>query len=154
MPSSLLIPIILVTATAALLWLGARPLRDWLRRREVEQARESFRLQREVLEAKFFELASTSGKPRDVRWHCEWLDQVTFARNRKTGLLAAFASVNIRFEAIEGGDMEDVAAVGEFRDAVAVFHYESGHWGTGGKALFSMNPADALVHLKSQFEPV
>ena len=33
--------------------------------------------------------------------------------------------------------MEDVAAVGNIRDAAAVFHYQNGNWGTGGRALFN-----------------
>ena len=50
--------------------------------------------------------------------------------------------------------MEDVAAVATVRDAAAVFHFHQGAWGTGGKALFNMNPQDALVKLVAQFEPV
>ena len=63
-------------------------------------------------------------------------------------------AVNIRFEAIEGGEMEDVAAVGNIRDAAAVFHYQNGTWGTGGRALFNMNPKDAIERLQKQFAPV
>ena len=70
------------------------------------------------------------------------------------GILTAFVGINIRFEAIEGGEMEGVAAVGTIRDAVAVFHFHQGSWGTGGKALFNMNPQDALVRLESQFRPI
>jgi hypothetical protein len=69
-------------------------------------------------------------------------------------LLTAFVAVNIRFEAIEGGDMEGVEAVGILRDAAAVFHYRKGLWGTGGRALFNMNPEDALERLVGQFEPI
>ena len=62
--------------------------------------------------------------------------------------------INIRFEAIEGGDMEGLAAVDTVRDAVALFHFHQGSWGTGGKALFNMNPQDALEKLVAQFEPI
>ena len=108
-----------------------------------------------MLEAKFFDVAAATGKPRGLRWvDCDWLEEVTYARDRQTGLLTAFVAVNIRFEAIEGGDMEDVAAVGNIRDAAAVFHYERGNWGTGGRALFNMSPGDAIKRLEGQFEPV
>ena len=50
--------------------------------------------------------------------------------------------------------MEDVEAVGTVRDAVAVFHFHQGSWGTGGKALFNMSPRDVLEKLVAQFEPV
>lgn len=142
----------LLVAAAVLL---RKPLKAWRERHEAEQARGNFRHQREVLEAKFFDLAAASGKPRGLRWvDCDWLQSVTFARDRQTGLLTAFVAVNIRFEAIEGGDMEGVAAVGSIRDAAAVFHYQNGTWGTGGRALFNMNPEDALERLQAQFERV
>lgn len=135
-----------------LLW---KPVRVWRQRREAERGIRQFRLQREILEARFFDLAARLGKPRDLRWiECDWLDSVTFARDSKSGLLTAFVGVNIRFEAVEGGDMEGVAAVSNIRDAAAVFHYQFGRWGTGGRALFNMNPADALVRLQGQYVPV
>ena len=140
---------------ATALVLLRKPFKVWREGREAQQARVDFRRHRERLEAKFFDLAAATGKPRGLRWiDCDWLEAVTFARDRQTGLLTAFVAVNIRFEAIEGGDMEEVAAVGNIRDAAAVFHYERGAWGTGGRALFNMNPADAIERLRAQFEPV
>jgi hypothetical protein len=131
------------------------PLAAWWKRREANQAIRLFRTQREMLEARFFDMARSIGKPRGLTWvDCEWFDNVTFARDKRSGFLTAFVGINIRFEAIEGGDMEDVAAVGTIRDAVALFHFHRGSWGTGGKALFNMNPQDALQKLVAQFEPV
>ncbi|MCA8995849.1 MAG: hypothetical protein KDA80_02660 [Planctomycetaceae bacterium] len=121
----------------------------------VRGAISQFRLRREMLEAKFFDLASQLGKPRGLRWkHCEWKEEVRFARDLETDLLTAFVGVEIHFEAIEGGDMEDIEAVGHFREASAVFHWQNGNWGTGGKALFNMPPAMAVDRLQGQFEPV
>ncbi|MGQ0636463.1 MAG: hypothetical protein ACT4QC_17765 [Planctomycetaceae bacterium] len=144
-----------VVAVGLIAWLGRRPVRAWWQRREIRQAVLDFRRHRETLEAKFFDLAAASGKPRGLRWvDIDWLDLVTYGRDRQTGLLTAFAAINIRFEAVEGGDMEGVAAVDNIRDGAAVFHYQRGQWGTGGRALFNMNPADALVRLEGQYEPV
>ncbi len=144
----------LFAAVIALLVAG-KPLLRWLQRKEARQAFEQFRVQREQLEAKFFDLASRLGKPRELRWlDCDWQSGVTFGRDVQTGMLTAFVAVNIRFEAVEGGDMEFVEAVGLLRDAAAVFHYQNGRWGTGGRALFNMNPADALNRLADQYEPV
>jgi hypothetical protein len=151
---------ILLGSTAAILLVIAvvllrQPVRAWRNRREADRGRREFRRQREVLEAKFFDLAAASGKPRGLRWaDCDWLDTVTFARDRQTGLLTAFVAVNISFEAVEGSDMENVAAVSNIRDAAAVFHYRHGRWGTGGRALFNMNPNDALERFLGQFEPL
>ena len=145
---------ILIVAVVLILVVG-QPLLKALQKREAETAIRNFRTQREQLEAKFFDIASRLGKPRDLRWlDCDWQDRVTFGREVESGLLTAFAAVEIRFEAVEGGDMEDVAAVSTVRDAAALFHYKDGMWGTGGRALFNMNPADALERLNDQYEPI
>ena len=138
------------------LWIGWKPLLGAVRRRDIKRALHSFKRQREMLEAKFLTMASALGKPRGLRWlDCQWQDNsVTFARDRQTGLITAFAGVNIRFEAIEGGDMEDVAAVGTVRDACALFHYQGGHWGTGGRALFNLDPKMAIERFGDQYEPL
>ena len=135
--------------------LAGRPLLRKLQRRQAERAIDLFRLQREQLEAKFFDLARVQGRPRDLRWlDCDWQSGVTFGRDVESGMLTAFVSVYISFEAVEGGDMEDVEAVGLLRDAAALFHFTNGCWGTGGRALFNMNPSDALQRLTDQYEPV
>ncbi len=125
------------------------------RQRDAEQALIKFRHQREMLEAKFFTMAGSLGKPRGLRWlDCQWQNQVKFVRDKKSGLITAFASVNISFEAIAGGDMEDVAAVGTVREACALFHYQTGSWGTGGRALFNLDPQMAVERFKDQYEPI
>jgi len=135
--------------------LAGRPLLAALQKREATRAFEIFGTQREQLEAKFFDMASRLGKPRGLRWiECDWQPDVCCGRDRQTGMLTAFLAVNIRFEAVEGGDMEDVAAVGTVREAAALFHFRNGQWGTGGRALFNMNPSDALTRLEDQYEVV
>ncbi len=62
--------------------------------------------------------------------------------------------MNIAFEAVEGGDMENVAAVSTIRDASAVFQWNNGRWETSGRALFNMNPADAASRLGASYETV
>lgn len=154
MDTVLIIGSVFVALIVALLLCG-RPLLRWLQKKHALQAYEQFRVQREQLEAKFFDLASRLGKPRDLRWlDCDWQSEVTFGRDVQNGMLTAFVAVNIRFEAVEGGDMEFVEAVGLLRDAAALFHFQNGCWGTGGRALFNMNPDDALNRLADQYEPV
>jgi len=63
-------------------------------------------------------------------------------------------AVTIQFEAIEGSDMEGLPAVGNLRNASAVFFFQKGHWLTVGKAVFNMNPDEALAHFKNQYERV
>jgi hypothetical protein len=138
-----------------LLTLVWRPLRRLGREMHAERARESFRLQRERLEAKFFDAAAASGKPRGLHWkECSFENPVELARDRRSGQLIALVSVAIAFEAVAGGPMEGVEAVGNLRNATAVFVFERGHWTTHGKAIFNMNPDEALRHFQQQYERV
>ena len=133
---------------------------DWWRRLRGErvspaQARAHFEEHRADLERAFFEAASTSGKPRGLRWQAlEWEPGVELAREKETGKLAGLVGVNISFEAVEGGDMEDVAAVGLLRNATAVFFLHRGVWRTTGKVIMNLNPDEAIRHFGGQYERV
>lgn len=122
---------------------------EWVR------AERQFNEDRSELQALFFQLASASGKPRGLMWtRTDWKEDTAFARDLQTGLLTAFVGVEISFTAIPGGEMEDVEAVSQIRNASAVFHYQKGRWGTGGKALFNLSPNDAVERLTGQFAPI
>ncbi|HKI38077.1 MAG TPA: hypothetical protein VKA46_39855 [Gemmataceae bacterium] len=143
----LLLPVVLLA--------GIFLLFRWRRgsRRPVAELQKRFLQQREHLEAAFHAAAVASGKPRGLRWkNCEWESEVAFARERQTGRLAALVAVTISFEAIEGSDMEGVEAVGNLRNASAVFFYDGGRWRTTGKAIFNLNPGEAIEHFKGQYE--
>lgn len=120
-----------------------------------EKARAEFRRQRERLEVEFFRAAATSGKPRGLRWTgCQWEDGVELARDKQTGQLLALVGVTISFEAVEGGDMEGLPAVGNLRNATAVFVHHAGQWQTGGRTLFNLNPDEAIRHFGGRYERV
>ena len=143
---------VVVVIIASLAW---RPLRARLRQRELAQARKHFHRHREHLEARFLQRASQSGMPRGLEWvHCDFEDDVVYARNRRTGEISAFVGVTIGFEAIEGGGMEDVEAVGNLRAATAVFRVERGTWQTDGRAIFNLNPSEAVAHYEANLELV
>jgi hypothetical protein len=146
------------------IWLGAAAagslllilLLEIVRRhykKALSLARSRFLQAREHLEADFFTAASRSGKPRGLRWkNCEWDSDVVFARDRHNRQLIALVGVTISFEAIEGGDMEGVAAVGNLRNASGVFFLEGGRWRTVGKVVFNLNPGETLAHFQQQYE--
>ena len=135
---------------AAASFFAIRPLRRRRQLAEFERAQRDFHRVRERLEAKFFQLAAASGKPRGLRWtNCDFDDGVTYARDRKTAALCAFVSVTISFEAIEGGGMEEVEAVSNLRAAVALFRYDNGRWDTDGRALFNLNPTEAIAYYRN-----
>jgi hypothetical protein len=127
----------------------------WLRGDRVGKAREQFASQRAELEGAFFRAASSSGKPRGLRWKAlEWEPGVAFAREKGTGKLAALVGVTVQFEAVEGSDMEGLPAVGNLRNASAVFFYHRGRWHTTGKALFNLNPDEVVARFANQYERV
>ncbi len=144
-----------VAVVLVVFWLAWRPLRHWGGQVQVERARELFLLQRERLEHGFRPAAAATGKPRGLRWvECTFGDEVAFARDRASKQLVALVPVTVRFEAVAGSDMEGLPAVGNLRTASAVFFFQRGQWQTAGKAVFNMNPQEALHHFRNQYEPV
>jgi hypothetical protein len=120
---------------------------------QVHRAQEMFKLQRERLEAEFLRAAAATGKPRGLRWKdCQWESGVEFVRERRGGQIAALVGVTVRFEAVQGSDMEGLPAVGNLRNASAVFFFHRGQWHTVGKAVFNMNPDEAVAHFKNQYD--
>jgi hypothetical protein len=143
---------IFLALAALLVW---RPYR--LRRKEAQfaRARQDFHRLRERLEVKFFALASQGGKPRGLEWTgCEFEDAVVYARDRRNGQLSAFVGVTISFAAVPGGEMDEVEAVGDLRAATAVFRLDHRCWNTDGRAIFNLNPAEAVRFFQENLELV
>ena len=114
----------------------------------------AFEKNQNSLKPQFFEKAAAVGIPRGLRWvRCDWLPDKVLLRDRATGQISLLVSVNLSFEAIEGGDMEDVKAVGLVRDACAVFQLTPNGWEASGRALFNMNPTEAVRKLESSYQP-
>ena len=119
------------------------------------RARKRFRQQRERLEARFFDLAAASGKPRGLRWtDIDFEDAVCFARDCEQGHLLALVAATISFEAVEGGGMEEVEAVGNLRAATALFHLEGKWWNTQGRVFFNLEPNEAISRFEGRMEQV
>lgn len=132
-------------ALAALGWLA----RGWWGRRShtkrADRARATLPAEREQLERKFLQAANATGKPRGLRWvECNFQEGALFAYDRTNGDICALRGVTIRFEAIEGGGMEEVEAVGNLRYATAVFNYRKNIWTTDGRAVFNLSPQETL----------
>ena len=107
------------------------------------------------LEADFLTAAGATGKPRGLRWkQCQLSGNPLFAVDRANAELIAMIGVTVSFEAIEGGGMEDVEAVGNLRSATAVFHHRGGRWTTDGRVVFNLEPAQALERFGDSLEPV
>lgn len=121
----------------------------------LDQRRLVFMENRESLQQQYFEQVSTSGKPRGLEWvHCEFESEVIFARDRHHGQMRALVGVTIQFEAVEGGDMEEVEAVGNLRAGTAVFLHDGEQWFTDGRILYNLDPDQALAHFADELEVV
>lgn len=120
-----------------------------------EKLMSQFERNRQSLQQEYFERASSTGLPRGLSWKkCDWLPSYVLLLDRTTKQPNLLVSVNLHFEAIVGGDMEDVAAVGNVRDASAVFQWQNKTWTTTGRTLFNMNPEEARDRLAMSYEPL
>lgn len=116
-------------------------------------ALEKFTRQRDDLRQAFFLAAGASGKPRGLIWKSiDWHEGVTLVREKRTRRLAALVGVTIAFEAVAGGDMEGVAAVGNLRHGSATFFYHRGDW-HAGKTIFNLLP-DEVVARFAEYERI
>lgn len=133
--------------------LALRPIRLARAAERLSRAQRDFHRQREQLEAKFFDRAAASGKPRGLRWtDIHFYDDVLYARERRTGILKALVAIEVSFEAIEGGGMEEVEAVSRVRAATAEFLYDEGRWVTDGRVYFNLLPSATVKYLGSDLE--
>lgn len=141
--------IVLGTVLAVGVAVLCKILLDGRKGANAEKAQQLFRQRREWLEAHFYSIASASGKPRGLSWaNCDFSNEVSFAREPGTNQLRAFVAVTISFEAIEGGGMEHVEAVGNLRAATSVFEFDGRQWSTQGRVIFNLEPQEAIVHFQ------
>lgn len=146
--------VVLFAAALAAAWLLGRPRQLSPDERDQRQ-RDEFRRERERLEAQFFDAAARRGIPRGLAWvRCDFANEVAYARDRTSGDLWALVSVTIGFEAVEGGGMEEVEAVGNLRAATSVFRHDGTRWTTDGRAVMNLNPAQTIVHFATELEPM
>ncbi len=119
------------------------------------EARRLFEGHRGELAPAFLAAAAATGKPRGLRWSgLEWEPALELGRDRSSGEMIALAGVVLSFEAVEGGEMEGVEAVGNLRNASALFVLRGGRWLATGKAMFNLNPDEVLTRFAGQYERV
>lgn len=113
----------------------------------------AFEQHRDELHRNYFLVASSSGLPRGLTWKgCDWLSAFVILRDNTTGEINRLAAVNLTFEAIEGGDMENVKAVSTIREACAVFQWDGRRWVPSGRTLFNMDPSTASQKFGEAYE--
>jgi hypothetical protein len=137
----ILLAIVAVAAAVALLGRRRIAIKDEQRRSAIPL----FAAQCGELSARFLKAASATGKPRGLRWKAVELNGAPLFATDPSGVLYALAGATISFEAVEGGAMEDVEAVGNLRSATAVFVHRNGEWTTDGRVIFNLEPAEAIA---------
>ena len=138
-----------------LAWLAWAILRPTLFARRIQRALRQFVRDRDSLEAAFFKAAAASGKPRGLKWtQCAFQQGVVLARDRANGQFVGLVGVTIGFEAIDGGGMEDVEAVGNLRAATAVFTHDGRKWTTQGRAVFNLEPREVVGRYKASLDAI
>ncbi|MGD9633323.1 MAG: hypothetical protein AB7G28_09330 [Pirellulales bacterium] len=147
-----------IVVIVALIGFAVYAWRIWQRgrrRMEVERATADFLRQKLKLQDDFRAAANVTGIPRGLRWKsCEFFDPFRLARDKANGALVGLVGLTIAFEAIEGGGMEDVEAVGNLRAATAVFSWSGFDWTTNGKAIFNLEPDQVLERYANDLTPV
>jgi hypothetical protein len=151
-------PVVLVAlGIVALAILTIAVWKRWRRARALSRKRRAvgeFDVGRPGLEGEFLAAAAATGKPRGLRWTgCRLDGTPTFAVDRTIGELFALVGATVSFEAIEGGDMEDVAAVSNLRAATAVFVHRDGRWTTDGRVVFNLDPPATVNHYRESLAP-
>jgi len=141
-------------ALLAILTLLWRPLRIVARNAQFARARRYFRPQREHLEAKFVQLASTRAVASAQHWFdCDFDDEVAYVRSRATGVLSAFVAVTVASDNWDESPGSG-GAVGNLRVGTAVFRFDRGHWDTDGKAILDLIPSEAIRCYRDDLEMV
>jgi hypothetical protein len=147
---------LILIVLAAVAWFAWTALRGAIFRRMVEMARRDFVTHHATYEEQFLAAAAASGKPRGLRWtQCRFHDAPALTVwDKATRELVNLVSVTISFEAIEGGGMEKVEAVGDLRCATAVFTWTGRVWTTQGRAIFNLEPQEVLERYRDSLELV
>lgn len=135
--------------------MAIKPIRERRQADRLARCCRDFHRQREQLEAKFIQRAAATGKPRGLRWvDVDFDDDVFYARDRRSRGLKALVAIEVAFEAIEGGGMEEVEAVSNIRAATAEFLHDGTRWATEGRVYFNLLPDAAVKYLSNDLELV
>jgi hypothetical protein len=139
--------LIVAIALAVVLVIGWYKWRQAQQQRLFRTAVAEFPRQQNLSEL-FLRAANATGKPRGLRWiSCEVVGEPVFTTGKKSGEILALSGATIGFEAIAGGDMEEVEAVGDIRYVTVVFVYRNREWQADGRAIMNLEPAQALARL-------
>ena len=120
---------------------------------EYEKQQTLFLENRSHLEQRFFSHVSVSGIPKGLTWKsCDFGEEILWVIEKQSADLHALIPAVIYFEAIAGGPMEEVEAVGNARVATGLFYFNGEHWDTSGHVLFNLDPEEVLTRHKDDYD--
>jgi hypothetical protein len=132
-----------------------RPARSVSKEVQFAKAKKFFHTQRERLEAKFINLASSRAKADAPKLaDCNFADDVAYVRNRSTGELSAFVAVSVSMDDSESRTKDAGDAVSNLQLGTAVFRFDRDHWETDGRTILNLNPSEAIRLYRNDFEKV
>lgn len=139
----------LLPLCAAAAWLVLRrPIRLVIEDRDIQRARDQFRLEREWLEARFLAALARHDPIERLRWEdAFWHDEVVWARDRQSRRLLALIGVTFPNDPISGFPDEPP------RHATALFEFRKGVWKVDGRHFDEIRPDEAFLRHR-EFEPV
>jgi hypothetical protein len=70
------------------------------------------------------------------------------------GKLVGLIGATVSFEAIAGGGMEEVEAVGNLRAVTAIFTWSGFDWTTSGRPVFNLEPRQVLEQYRENLAPI
>lgn len=149
--------LLLISIVAAIVasWYFWSFFRRALLARRASRASREYANKRPRLEQLFCAVAGASGKPRGLAWkRCDLQNRVIIVRDRANGELLGLAGATISFAAIEGGEMEEVAAVSNLRAATAIFQWNGSEWNTQGRAIFNLEPSEVLRRYSDSLDEI
>ena len=140
----------LIPVCFAIGWLIARrPVREAFEDRNLDRARDQFRLQREGLEARFLSALARLDPIEKLRWdEADWRNEVVWARDRRTRHIIALVGVSFEPEAFAQEYTEPPA-----RHATALFEYRKGRWVAEGWRIDEIRPHEAFIG-NQRLEPI
>jgi len=145
-----------VGATSVILLLYWRSGRVAALETRFAQARRSFHIQRERLEAKFVQLAAARARPNGPQWNeSDFDDDVAYVRNRKSGELLAFGGLTVPVDQFEDAATAAISdLIGNLRSGTAIFRFDGKRWDTDGRAILNLSPHEAIRFYRNDLEMI
>jgi hypothetical protein len=147
-PESVILLAAIVALAAATLW---RPVVRFWHGIRFEKARALFHRERERLEARLVKQIAVPVVTGEVEWlDCDFDDQVTFLRDRRTGELLALVAVTLGPETPWAVELDETS----HGHGVAVFRFDAKHWTTDPKVHMNLTLEEMIRGFSGTMEVI